>query len=269
MATPLTKLGWQKALRGAPLTPTEYMVLSTMATYTDQHMQNAHPGWTRLVNDTRLDLRTIKKAATSLIGKGYLVLVQPGGNQYGKGSANVYAVTIPKGGTQCTPSGDLSEDSVSTHGQVDPQGVHPVHARGTSGAGEGVHPVPPHQVLVSGPTSVSTSVTAYAATATPIGLPPSWRPTYSHAVQAEKLGVDLSEAEREFPLQMAHEKRKDWNRTFSEYLKASEIGHQYDSFPEGSLWDDDTSGYSCTKCGNELPMTFHCRVCDIQYKEPA
>ncbi|WP_324650991.1 helix-turn-helix domain-containing protein [Georgenia sp. H159] len=270
MAT-MTKLGWQKALRGADLTPTEYMVLSTLATYTDRHMQNAHPGWTRLVADTHLDLRTIKRAATSLIDKGYLILVEAGGNQVRKGAANVYAVTLPKGDIQWPPSGGLDSDgSVSTHGgltEYEVEGVHPMHPRGTSGAAEGVHPVPPHQVLTSGPSSSSTSVTAYAATATPIGLPNSWHPTHSHLVQAENLGVDLSDATDEFTLQMAHEKRKDWNRTFSEYLKACEIGTQYDSFPIGLL-DDESTGYSCTQCGNSLPTTFRCRVCDIQFKEP-
>lgn len=152
----MTKLAWQKALRGAELSPTEYMVLLTISTYTDEHLEHAHPGWARLADDTHLDRRTIKKAVDSLRMKGYLVLTMPGGNQYRKGLANEYHLTLPSRGTADAPL-----DSVSSHGALtdhDDQGVHLVQqgghsmqGRGTPDAWEGVHPVTPHQVLSSGP----------------------------------------------------------------------------------------------------------------------
>lgn len=148
---PMTKLGWQKALRGADLTPTEYMVLLTISTYADKHLKHAHPGWNRLVNDTQLDVRTIKKAVSSLIEKEYLVLAVPGGNQYRKGQANEYHLTLPASTTP-SPRGTPNDPLDNLEGvHLVQQGVHPVHPRGTSGAWEGVHPVPPHQVLSSGP----------------------------------------------------------------------------------------------------------------------
>jgi len=124
-APALTKLQWQKRLRGAGLTPTEYLVLLTLSTYAGGDLRHAHPGWERLRADTSLDVRTIKKAASALIAKGYLLLTRPGGNQYGKGTANEYALSLPvihKGDTECTPSS----------GAAGPP-------RGTSGASEGGH----------------------------------------------------------------------------------------------------------------------------------
>lgn len=143
-APALTKLLWQKRLRGADLTPVEYMVLLTLSTYADKALMNAHPGWVRLAADTRLDVRTIKKAVRSLTAKGYVQLIQPGGNQYGKGVANAYRLTLPvvhKGDTGSTP---YLEDGPDGRGARSAP-------RGASGAHEGRHGMYPHQVNSSDP----------------------------------------------------------------------------------------------------------------------
>lgn len=142
-APALTKLQWQKRLRGAGLTPAEYMVLVTLSTYADRHLRNARPGWARMVNDTGLDLRTIKKAVSHLLGKEYLVLTEPGGNQYGKGRANVYELTLPvvhKGDTAGAPSDGAEGARRGTSGA----------ARGADDVDEGVHGMTPHQGYPSG-----------------------------------------------------------------------------------------------------------------------
>lgn len=141
-----TKLLWQKQLRGAGLSATEYMVLLTLSTYADENLRHAHPGWARLAADTGLDVRTIKKAAASLQERGFILLTEWGGNQYGKGRANEFAILpigVHKGRIECPPC-DEDEDS---------QGGHSVRPRGASGAQEGGHPVTPHQVPASGPSS--------------------------------------------------------------------------------------------------------------------
>lgn len=136
-----TKLQWQKDLRGADLTATEYMVLLTLSTYASKDGTSIHPGWTRLIKDTHLDIRTAKKAVTSLIKKGFLAQTEVGGNQYGYKQANVYELLQPP--PRGTPSVPLREEGRGTSGAV--EGVHPVQARGTSSVDEGVHPVSPHQ----------------------------------------------------------------------------------------------------------------------------
>lgn len=94
-APALTKLQWQKRLRGADLTNTEYRVLMTICSYTDKTLGNAHPGWARIVADSCITEKTAKKAVVALVAKGWLRLVEAGGNQYGKGRANVYALAVP------------------------------------------------------------------------------------------------------------------------------------------------------------------------------
>lgn len=143
-APALTKLLWQKRLRGADITPVEYMVLLTLSTYADRSLMRAHPGWTRLAADTRLDTRTIKKAMRALADKGYVQLVQAGGNQYGKGTANDYRLTLPvvhKGDTGSTPYPDEETDRRGASRAP----------RGTSHVVEGGHGMYPHQVNTSDP----------------------------------------------------------------------------------------------------------------------
>ena len=40
----LTKLGWQKALRGAELTHAEFRILTIIGTYTNAELSSAFPG---------------------------------------------------------------------------------------------------------------------------------------------------------------------------------------------------------------------------------
>ncbi|NKY08975.1 helix-turn-helix domain-containing protein [Cellulomonas hominis] len=163
-APALSKLLWQKRLRGADLTPVEYMVLLTLSTYADRALMRAHPGWTRLAADTRLDTRTVKKAMRALADKGYVQLVQAGGNQYGKGTANDYRLTLPvihKGDTGSTP-----------YPYDEPEGRGASRARrGTSRVSEGGHGMYPHQVSTSDPNHQSD---AHASGSIDAGEGSSW-----------------------------------------------------------------------------------------------
>lgn len=87
-----SKLAWQKALRGRPLTPAQYMALITISTYADQDGRHAHPGWANLAKDTGMDVRTLKGAVTRLVAGGYLTCTARGG---GRGHANEYALAEP------------------------------------------------------------------------------------------------------------------------------------------------------------------------------
>lgn len=139
MLNDMTKLEWQKRLRGAHLTAVEYMVLSTLATYTDSTGCNAYPGWKRLSEDTYLDVKTVKRAVVRLCEKGFLRLSSIGGNAVGKGRANVYELTLspPKGGQQDPPS------ELARGAEKSPRGAPESQGRGAL--------VTPHQVLTSGP----------------------------------------------------------------------------------------------------------------------
>lgn len=94
-APTLTKLDYQKRLRGAGLNPTEYMVLNMMLCYANADLTNARPGHMRLAEDTGLDERTVRRVVARLTEKGYLVLSLQGGNLIGRGMANVYMLTLP------------------------------------------------------------------------------------------------------------------------------------------------------------------------------
>ena len=112
-APALTKLQWQKQLRGAGLTHAEYRVLMTISTYTDRHGQNAHPGWARIIDDARVDRATGRRAVRSVIDKGWLTLVRKGGNAIGYHVADEYALSAPDihKGVNVTPLDRASEGS--------------------------------------------------------------------------------------------------------------------------------------------------------------
>ncbi|MBD7952378.1 helix-turn-helix domain-containing protein [Oerskovia rustica] len=172
----MNKFEYQKALRGAGLTPQQYMVLMTLQTYANADGTRAHPGWDKLRADTGLDPRTIKSAVKALEARGFLVCTE---SQRVRGSANVYSLTLPspasstaspgvsspsspgyglgdsesRGGSPEdlppeSPRGDVWGAPVST--QADPWGTS-VASRGTSVALQGVHPVSPHQVPTPDP----------------------------------------------------------------------------------------------------------------------
>jgi len=97
----LTKLGWQKALRGAELTHAEFRILTTIGTYTNAALSSAFPGRTKIMEDARVSERTLDRALKILVAEGWITLVEAGGNQHFRGKANVYAVSVPdiaKGG---------------------------------------------------------------------------------------------------------------------------------------------------------------------------
>lgn len=157
MAT-VTKLDYLKRLRGADLTPTEYMVLSTLCTYSRADLTGARPGWNRLIEDTLLGRSTVKRAVTSLTLKGFLVLVAEGGNAVGKGFANEYRLTLPvihKGSV----GGPLSDSGKGSTGEQ--EGVQTESARGPL--------VDPHQVSTSSGPRVIIPHASHAATAAAVG----------------------------------------------------------------------------------------------------
>jgi len=157
----MSKLGWQKTLRYADdLTHAEFRVLTVISTYTDESMGNAFPGFSQIVGASCVSGSTAKAAIKSLIEKGWLVLIEEGGNQYWKGKANVYAVATPtspkgvahrppsgggKGGTQAPPS--TARKGADEHNQGDRSSVE----GGQPLPVEGGYSVPPHQILTPDP----------------------------------------------------------------------------------------------------------------------
>lgn len=153
-----TKLQWFTALRGADLTNAEFRVAVILATFTDASMGNAFPGWTKLSAASAVTENTAKNAIKSLQRKGWVRLTEVGGNQIGKGRANVYAVCFPddKGVTQCPPSRrpkgvtqrpPLSRDVTEGNGAA--EGGQSAEEGGQSTTSEGGHSLTPHQVLTT------------------------------------------------------------------------------------------------------------------------
>ncbi|WP_146070939.1 hypothetical protein [Arthrobacter sp. B1805] len=112
-----SKLDWQKSLRGVDLSHAEYRVLMTISTYTDGNLRNARPGLSRIIADACVNAKTARAALKSLTTKGYLMCTGEGGNQFGKGKANVYAIplSVPKVG-----SDSLSSDTGKGATEWDP-----------------------------------------------------------------------------------------------------------------------------------------------------
>ncbi|WP_371829876.1 helix-turn-helix domain-containing protein [Rhodococcoides yunnanense] len=159
-----TKLQWFTELRGADLTHAEFRVVTILATYTDAQMDNAFPGLNKLATEARVRVNTAREALKSLQSKGWIRLTQEGGNQYGKGRANVWSLTIPgeKGVADRTPStplkgvADRTPSSRDGHVTTAPalaisesesEGVRSEHEGVRSEHSEGGRSPHPHQVV--------------------------------------------------------------------------------------------------------------------------
>jgi len=157
----LTKLQWQKHLRGAPLTHSEYRVLMTISTYTDARGLHAHPGWDRIAEDANVDRRTARRAVKALIRFGWLTLTAKGGNAVAYRAADEYALgtpahpkgvnTTPLDRAQTVHKGDNLTPLAGV--QSSPQGGQPRPSKGGGNVlGRGVS-VAPHQITTSDPPS--------------------------------------------------------------------------------------------------------------------
>lgn len=95
-----SKLDWQETiLRGAgkDLTHAEMRILMTMSTYADsKDGGRIHPGKKRLAADINCSRTTLDEGIRNLVERGYLRLVQAGGNQVRRGFANVYQLSYPR-----------------------------------------------------------------------------------------------------------------------------------------------------------------------------
>jgi predicted transcriptional regulator len=131
-----TKLDWFKAIRGADLNSAEIHILALLVGYSNAQGENAHPGVTRLANDSGLSKRQVQYILRSLEAKRVIVVTQDGGNQTFKGAATVYRIMTmprrPKDATDCTLDSDKG-------GKSDTKG-----AKSRTGR---VQPIAPHQVI--------------------------------------------------------------------------------------------------------------------------
>lgn len=93
MTMKLDKFTWQKKLRGADLTKTEYCVLMNISTYTGPDLKGATMSVATIASDCRIDARWAQRNIKSLQQKGFLKITTPGGNA--PGNTNTYEVTLP------------------------------------------------------------------------------------------------------------------------------------------------------------------------------
>lgn len=84
---------WQRASRGRIRNPNAQAVASHLSGYGNTKGVNNHPGIARLVNDTCLSDRTVRRALGWLVENGWLTVTSKGARKLGH--ANVYQLTIP------------------------------------------------------------------------------------------------------------------------------------------------------------------------------
>lgn len=174
-------------LRGAGLSPTDYQVLMTIWTYSDQNMHNAFPSVSSLEKDTGHSRRTVQRSLNALRDKGFLTVSKPGGNVDGKNRATRYRLTLPvRGGvTHDAPErhtrrpGGVTDDAVSDPGSD--------HVSGPSIArpSQAMSPNVAGSILTDHPLEIEdTSSADRADAADPVG--PEWRrsPERAQMIQA-------------------------------------------------------------------------------------
>ncbi|NIL74421.1 hypothetical protein RhoFasB10_00505 [Rhodococcus sp. B10] len=143
-----SKLRWYTSLRNADLTNAEFRVLVVLSTFTDGSMGNAFPGLRVLAEQSCVSEQTTKHALRSLRLKGWIELSERGGNQVGKGRANVWRL-LPrelKGATGLPPSfipkgvAHLPPSDIPKGGNSSPEG-------GKSLTPQGGKSLTPHQFI--------------------------------------------------------------------------------------------------------------------------
>jgi|SRR5829696_374871 len=117
-----SKLDWLKSLRGADLTTAEVYVLVLLASYSGASRENAHPGVTRVAEDSGLSKRQVQNILKSLTAKNAIAVTQEGGNQVFKGAATVYKILTPpqrpKGNTDDPLQGNNGEAQFTVKGET-------------------------------------------------------------------------------------------------------------------------------------------------------
>lgn len=84
---------WQRASRGRIRNASAQAVAAHLSGYGNTKGRNNHPGIARLINDTCLSDRTVRRALGWLVENGWLTVTSKGARKLGH--ANVYQLTIP------------------------------------------------------------------------------------------------------------------------------------------------------------------------------
>ncbi|MEV6660627.1 hypothetical protein [Nocardia fluminea] len=148
----LDKFAWMEALRGADLTHAEYRVAANLWTYARADLTNARPGPVTLREAARVNEKTLKKALSALVAKGWIRITEQGGSEPGgTRRATVYALTFPTGGSEY-PGSNTETGGSEYPGSAVPTGGSEFHDRGYSVPRPGVvstadrgYSLPPHQ----------------------------------------------------------------------------------------------------------------------------
>lgn len=115
----LPLLTWRGAICKSNLPPTTRHVALTLSLYMSEIGDSAHPGPTRLANETGLCLRAVKTALSNLVAEGWLVVVEQGGLRGERRRANEYRAHIPD------PALPLDEPRTTRAGDAPVQEMHP------------------------------------------------------------------------------------------------------------------------------------------------
>jgi hypothetical protein len=92
---PPLRYEWERIVKASTLTaPVKHTAL-TVATYTDGDGTGAYPGTERLVRDTSLSDKTVRRALETLRDVGLLVRTVVGSSQGRRGVADEYCLAIP------------------------------------------------------------------------------------------------------------------------------------------------------------------------------
>lgn len=113
---------WSERLRGCMdhLTPTEYIVLTMLASYTNSKTGTAgRPAAATLAADSGVSVKTVRRSLASLVDKGYLVVARQGG---GKGKTTSYDLVWDMPHLNGIPG--HQDDHVSDDEYVDTQDDH-------------------------------------------------------------------------------------------------------------------------------------------------
>ena len=86
---------WRSAISESDLPPTCRHVALALSLYMNERGGSAHPGATRLANDTGLHISTVRASLSRLSDDGWLALVARGGLRGSRRVANAYEARVP------------------------------------------------------------------------------------------------------------------------------------------------------------------------------
>lgn len=224
------RFAWERALMSESredLPASARLLGFVLATYTDPDLTipgRFSPSLTAIQNRSGLSRTAVKTHLITLESRGWLTRTPPDVSLARRFHARTTYVLTFRGEARTSDDPDLGRDTPQS-------GSSAGHNQNTQ------TDYPSHPLVPPSPTA--------GEPREPSELPSDWVPNYQHAVYAERLAADspsrmgFEEQVDCFRIALAGKRRKDWDRTFTAFLRSVAEDLVDRDFPSSIDWEND------------------------------